>query len=190
MLFTEAIAEVRTIIKRKDLDSTIKRELNSAMNFFSVESDFARDLEEISIAVNPNLYAQNISLNLLPGFRKIVWMKPPIGKKLLAPISPRKIFSNCCEESNCYYLAGNQLNLRLAALTSTILVGYMKAPSVLTGGTDTYWMLEVSPYMIIDRAAGNIFKNLGNQTESATHLANSSIAYMSAVRDYKLGYRP
>lgn len=190
MNFTEAVNEVIAITKRPDKIGAIQREVNAAINFFCLEADFARDRTEQTIAISAASYAGNIAMSDLTRFRKVDCLRYADRNKFLSLLDPKYIFTKeGCEITDVYYIAGSQINYKLANLSSSLLIAYYSFPPILAG-TETFWLLDVSPYMVIDRVASKIFANIGDDASARTHAAFSLEAYTSAKRDYKYGSNP
>ncbi len=191
MNFTEVVAEVVSITKRPDKISDIRREVNAAISFCSNETEFARDLVEGSIALDATLYTQNLVIDTnFPRFRKVSYLKPPAVKFYLDPVGPTKIFENCKEASNSYYVAGGDIIIKTSALYASLLYGYYAYPATLTDANPTNWILTASPYMIIDRAAGKVFANIGDDASAKRHMDFFGTAWLSARRDLASGVMP
>lgn len=189
MNFTEVVDEVVRILKRPDKKVDVQREVNAAINFCCTEANFARDRQEQSVDIDATLYAQNIPLSTFTRFRKVDCIRPANRNKLLQPLDPSKIFTpKGCETLDVYYLAGDQINFKLATLASSLLVAYFSYPPTLTDTAATFWLLEQSPYMIINKAAAVVFDNIGDEKAAAKHLSYFALDFTSAKRDYKYGY--
>jgi hypothetical protein len=187
MNFTEIVNEVSSITKRPDKVVDIRREVNKAINFFCVEGTFARDRDELLVTLDANLCAQSIPLNQFTRFRKVEAIIVPYRKKPLDPTDPTKLFTkDGCDLRDAFYLAGDSINISLSQTSATCKVGYFKYPQIFTG-TDTFWLMEVSPFMIIDRAASTIFFNIGDDASGKYHKGLADEAFVSAKRDYKYG---
>lgn len=189
MNFDAVVQEVLGIIKRPDKITDVKREVNAAINFCCNESEFARDLVEVSYPIDNTLYTQNIALSEFPRFRKFFYIKPPTVRYYLEPITPNRIFENCKEAVNSYYVAGDDVVIKTSSLHATLLIGYYRYPSVLSGA-NTFWLLDASPYMIIDRAAAKVFANMGDDASAKKHEAFFNLAWLSARKDLASGVMP
>lgn len=187
MNFTDVVNEVISITKRPDKISDIRRSVNAAINFCCIDTDFARDRQNQTVTLDGTLYAQSIALNLFTRFRKVDAMRP-LGRKLyLSLTEPSDIFGNCIEKLNTYYIAGDNIILKLEVLETSLLVSYYSYPPVLTDAAPTFWMLDMNPYMIIDKAAAKIFKNIGDDTSARAHEEEFKRAYLAFVSDNAYG---
>lgn len=187
MNFTQAVAEVSRLTKRPDLILDIRRAVNAAINFCCVEGNFARDLEEAAFAIDSTLYAQSLPLSGFTRWRKFAYIRPSNRKCFIEHLEASKIFAGGKESCDVYYVAGASVQFKLSTLSSELLIGYFQYPPELSDASSTFWLLEVSPFMIIDKAAAEIFSQIGNTTEATKHDQAFAIAFTSAVRDYKYG---
>lgn len=186
MNYTEAVNEVLGIVKRPDKLVDVQRAVNAAINFCCIEGNFARDRQEQTVPLDATAYAQNIQLSLLTRFRKVDCMRPSNRKEYLRHLDPSKLFVKGCEELDVYYIAGDQINLKLKTLATEMLIAYFSYPPVLLG-TQTFWLLDTVPYMIIDRAAAQVFNAIGDDKSEATHRGYFMQAFESAKADFKYG---
>lgn len=188
MNFTDVVAEVSRITKRPDLLLDIRRNVNAAINFCCIEGNFARDFVEDTYPIDNTLYAQSILLSEFERWRKFRYIRPDNRKCYIEQLAPEKVFSpSGKEQCDVYYVQGDSVVLKLKALSSNLLIGHFRYPPILTDASPDFWLLDVSPFMIIDKAAAQIFKNIGNNTEQTSHEADFRIAFASAMRDYKYG---
>lgn len=182
MNFTEAVAEVQGIVKRPDKILDYRREVNAAVNFFSSDSNFKRDIAEVLLAIDVLAYSQNILFTDLPRFRKIQFMKRGGTRQYLSELNTKDLTSAECALDK-YYIAGAGVRINMRALASTLDIGYYQYPPYLTDSAPVYWMLDSSPFMVIDRAAGSVFRDIGDDASSRTHMASSNVAYLAFRND-------
>lgn len=187
MNFTQVVSEVISITKRPDKVSDIRREVNSAINFCCIGTDFARDILEATISIDPTLYTQNVLLSTLTRFRKFKYVRPPGASLYIKALDPDHVFNNGCETLNTYYVAGDQIVFKLGALSATLLIGYFRYPPTLSDSSSSFWLLDVSPYMIINKAASSVFGNIGDDASAKKHDTEFARQYLSACSDYKYG---
>jgi hypothetical protein len=190
MNFTEISAEVLAIVKRPDKINDIRREINASVNFCCNDTECARDLAEGSFSLDGSLYTQSLPLSGFARFRKFSYLKPPAVRWYLSPTTPVKVFDNCKEACNSYYVAGADVVIKTSALHSSLLVGWYAFPPVLTDLAPTFWLLDASPYMIIDRAAAKVFANIGDDASASKHMAAFNTAWLSARADLASGTMP
>lgn len=187
MNFTEIVAEVVRVTARPDKVADIQREVNAAINYCCVEANFARDLAEDSFPIVSTEYAQALPLSTFTRWRKFAYIKNPLCKGYIEQRDPAKVFENGKESRDVYYVVGNEVKLSLCKLAPVLYIGYFQYPPTLTNASPNFWLLDVSPYMIIDKAAASIFTNIGNPTEATRHEASFAVKFLSAQRDYKYG---
>lgn len=188
MLFSEVVNEVRLIIKRPELDNQIKRQVNAAISIFCTDADLARDFAEASVSLNGAEYSQAFAISGLTRFRKFVYLKRGGTNKYLKRLSPQEMADGCADRSDKFYEVGTNVNIYLKALANTLDVGYMMYPPLLTGSStnDSFWMLEVSPYMVIDKAAASLFNQIGDTEGFRTHSGSANESYRAFRKDQAL----
>lgn len=195
MNFTEVVAEVLSIVKRPDKLADIRRVVNATVSQSCIGTSFARDLQERSIVIDPAAYAQNIALSEFSRFRKFQYIKPSNRNIYINPLGPERIFAQVKQGNSVsdvelldkYYVAGDQVNFKLCQAAPSLLVGWFAYPPVLTDAAPTFWLLDVAPYMIIDGAAGKLFKSIGDDQSAAKHETEYRLAYLQAIQDLRYG---
>lgn len=185
MNFAEAVAEVIDTVKRPELVVRARREVNSAINLFTAMCDFSDDLEEESTAIDPDAYVQSFALTGLTRFRKFYFIKLNLTTchHYLKPLSVESMYKKEADYKNRYYIAGTQCNINSSVLAANLLVGYFKYAATLTG-TDAHWMLDKSPYMVIDKAISVLFASIGDNASSKQHADQANLSYLTARADY------
>jgi hypothetical protein len=182
MNFSEAVAEVVETSKRPDLIGRIRREINAAVSFYCADYDWDRDLIESSPAIDATEYTQAIALSTLTRFRKFKYIRRA-PKAYLTLVGNQDILKgdpNCLLQDK-YYIVGDNVNLALARLASSVDIGYYAYPPLLSDGvgSSTHWLLDMSPYMIIDRALGSIFASIGDEKSAAMQRGLAREAYLA-----------
>lgn len=186
MNFTEVVDYVVSITGRPDKRAAIQKAVNHRMALLSSVGDFARDLNEVLVDTQGKDYAFSLPLSTFTRFRKFKAIKPANRNLYLAPASPDTIFIKGKEVLDSYYVAGDQVNIRLAAMSPGILAAWFMHPGVLSG-TDTNWMLETVPYVIIDGAAASVFKEIGDDQSFRIQEELYRTGAEAAIRDFKHG---
>lgn len=173
MNFSEIQNEVLRITSRPDKAVSAATAINKALHYTLLRGSFPQDLVEASIPVDPNKYADTISLTSLVRFRRFKYVKPTGVRYYLTPLAPEKIFTPAGRmQPNCYYLSGTSMTYTLSNLTSQLEVGYYVYPPVLDAvNNPTHWMLDACPYAIIDLAAAKIFAEIGDDISARRHEA-------------------
>lgn len=185
MNFTEACAEVLKVIKRPDKASDVQREVNSAINQFCLDTEFEFDVAELSPAIVPTEYTQAVPLSTFPRFRKFHWLKRGGTRCFIKRLERAELLKGtACDMRDKWYIAGSNVNISLAAYAATLDVAWFQYPPTLTDASPDFWMLERSPYMVIDRAIAKIFTSIGDDSSAARHEAFAVSAFRTAQKDY------
>lgn len=185
MNFTEVVNEVRLILKRPELDNQIKRQVNAAISLFCFDTDFARDFAESSIALDGAEYSQAFAISALTRFRKFVYLKRGGTSKYLSRLGITEMAKGCADRGDKFYEVGTNVNIYLKQYANTLDVGYMTYPPLLTGATDanTFWLIEMAPYMVIDKAAALLFQQIGDEMSMRTHNSQAAETYRTFRKD-------
>ena len=184
MNFTDVVTEVMGIIKRPDKLLDVRREVNSAVNQFCMDTEFTRDLLEISQPIDVTQYTQALPISGFTRFRKFSYMKQGGTKCFLNPLPRGELLKTNCDMRNKYYIAGSNVNISLSVLCSTLDLAYFQYPPLLTDAAPTFWLLDVSPFMVIDRAAGKILASIGDGDSATRHERFAVSAFLTAQKDY------
>lgn len=187
MNFTEVVNTVQDIVKRPDKVALIRTQVNKALNLYCTEASFARDRDEQEVTLDSSIFVQSIQLNTFTRLRKVECIKVSYKEKPLDHIDPARLFAqNGYKATDAWYMGGDKINISLSQSSAKCQVSYFKYPPTLTG-TDTFWMLDVSPYMIVDRAAALIFGVIGDDASARLHKTLADEAFVIAKRDYEYG---
>lgn len=184
MLFSEAVAEVVSIVKRPDLASAARREVNSAISFYCLENEFPRDFTEQIVTLNAQEYVQSFALSLLTRFRRFKYLKRQATQEFLGRFSEAEMVKGCVLADK-YYVVGTNVNVSMRKLAAGLDVGYFQYPPLLTGvdGSNNFWLLDVSPYMIVDRACAAIFRSIGDERSMRVHAEDAGQSYLAFRKD-------
>lgn len=184
MKYSELVQEILLACKRPDKINSIKRELNAALTFYCLDNNFSRDTEEATVAIDPNQFSQTLALSSLSRFRKLRYIKYAGLTRFLTVLSSTEMFKPCAQGDK-YYIVGDSINFSLLAKTSGLDIGWYKFPPILTGAgdSDTFWLLDVAPWMVFDRAASIIFREIGDEKSMQTHAASAREQYLAARKD-------
>lgn len=175
MNFTELVSAVSDIVKRPDKTAQIGNAINTALARTLFKTEFTHDLVETSIPLDDTLYVQTVNLPSLVApltrFRKWKYVKLTGVKGFLQHIDPQNVFvPGGVQQVNCYYMIGSDLTVIAGGLSSALEVGYYQHPPVLSGA-NTFWLTDLCPYGIINRAAGEIFALIGDTNSAKVYLA-------------------
>lgn len=187
MNLTEAKDEVIGITKRPEKETEILSQLNRAIAFYTLKNDWARDLVEDTLVLDPTLYGQTVDLSTLTRFRKIKYLRPSSQRIYLRSIGVDQVITpNGRVQPNRFFVGGQSLTVTMGALDSGLEIGYYTyAPTLTeTAPDNTYWMLDLMPWAIIDKAASHIFRSIGDETSSKQYLETSVEFFVAARKDF------
>ena len=191
MNFSEAVGEVAQITARPDKLAEIGSAINFVISHMSLKAHFAYDLVEATIPINGNEYGATIQFNnltvspLVTRFRKFKYIKRYGQIGYLTPMGSDKILTHHGSmQRDTYYIAGNNLTYILRDLAPSLEIGYYQHPPVLSEN-DTYWMLDLIPYAVIDKAAARIFRSIGDDESQRQYEASGEDLYKAARRDFE-----
>lgn len=195
MNFVEAVNEVLTITARPDRQTEIESALNWAISHCCLKSNFAYDLVESSITIDPTKYGATLQFNnvtptpLVTRFRKFKYLKAYGTKKYLTPIGSDQIFSpSNAMQKDVFYLAGNNFTYILSSLAPSLEVGYYQYPPTLNTTTATsFWLLDMAPWAAIDLAAARIFRSIGDDESMKQYQGMGEEMLKVARRDFQDG---
>lgn len=184
MKYSELVNEVLLACKRPDKINSIKRELNAALTFYCLDNNFSRDTQENTFAIDPNQYSQTLALSLLDRYRKLKYIKYAGLNKPLSLLGDSEMFKPCVQADK-YYIVGDTINFSLSCKTAGLDIGWYKFPPILTGAgdNDSFWLLDIAPWMVFDRAAAIIFREIGDEKSMQTHAASAREQYLAARKD-------
>ena len=193
MNFGEAVAEVMGITARPDKGVEIASALNAAISLFSTKVNWSKDLVESSLVINPASYGETLVFDnvsptpLVTRFRKFKYVKPAGVLRYLLPIGCDKIFTpGEFTQKDVYYVGGNSITYLLKELASSLEIGYYQFPPLLDATTvNTYWMLDLMPYAVIDKACARIFRSIGDDTSARNYEASALEFFNAAKRDFE-----
>lgn len=184
MTYNEVLAEIMSVIKRPDKIGTARLKINAAISFYSLDNEFSRDFKEQAVSIDANEYTQAIAISDLTRMRKIKYIKRG-GTNFQLKILPDAEMFKDCPHVDRWYIAGTNINISSSKLCSTMDLGYWMYPPVLTGSgaLDSYWLLDVAPWMVIERACSEIFRDIGENSSSESCKISAREHYMAARKD-------
>jgi hypothetical protein len=186
MIFSEVVEEVTGIVARPDRETEIRNAVNFVINRCCLSANFARDLVESSIAIDDTLYGDTIDyLAETERFRKFKYVKPYGLKRYLRSIDSDKLFTpGDVMQKNRYYVAGSNMTYTLSDLVASLEIGYYQYPPTLeVGSSEEFWLIDISPYCVIDLAAARLFRSIGDDTSAKAYEASGSELYKVVRRD-------
>ncbi|MGE4259162.1 MAG: hypothetical protein AB7F19_07460 [Candidatus Babeliales bacterium] len=185
MNFTEVVQEVIRTTKRPDKLADIRREVNAAVNFFSVDSEFDRDIEELLLPINSGEYSQALSMSLLPRYRRMSYLKIGGTRHFLKELSRSEMLTEC-DLRNKWYIAGSSLNMNSTILGAAVDVAYYAYPPYLTDASPNFWMLEGNWPAVVHRACAAIFKDIGDIPSAQAEEGYATKDYLAFRKDQKI----
>jgi hypothetical protein len=182
MNFTEIVAEVVAATKRPDKILTARREVNMAVNFFSVNQNFSRDLFEQLLSITSTEYTQTLAFTSLARFRKVKYIKRGGTREYLKLLTASDLGTKC-DNQDRYYLAGAGINISMLKLAATVDIGFYQYPPVLTDAAPTFWLLEQGWPMVFNRAVAKVFADIGDDASAKVHEGYARVDYASFCDD-------
>jgi hypothetical protein len=179
MNFTEIVAEVVRVTKRPDKILDARREVNAAINFYSIDSFFDRDISEITLPISVGEYTQDIPFSDLPRFRKFQYIKRAGTLNYLSTLDKVKLFIRGCDIVDKYYITGPAVRISMKATAAALDIGYWQYPPILTDAAPEFWQLEGNWPAVLDRAMAKVFANIGDDASSAKHERYAVVAYLA-----------
>lgn len=187
MDFGTMATNIATRVIRPDKEDEIKEAINDAIEFCTVNGDFANDLVESTVAVNDAVYSQSIVISTtFTRFRKIKYLKPLGYTKFLEWMDPSRVFDddgNQCKD--VWYRAGDNIVISTSALIETMLYGYYQFPERMDADADTHWMMTYMYSAIFNLAAADIWDSIGNAEEGSRYRRKGEQAFLSHRRDHE-----
>jgi hypothetical protein len=168
MILTELQAEVVSLTKRPDLNSTsILTAIKAATLKLHQLDYFTKDILETPISFATADYYQSLSyMTNFPRWRSLAWLRkldstllpydPPLKR-----LDPRAVLDQFgVQKNNVYYEAGRVMQINTLEQVQYFLLAIYQNPDVATG-TYTSWIADSYPYAIIFDAAATVFKSVG-----------------------------
>lgn len=195
MLFAQAVSEVLTITARPDRTAEVESALNWAISHCCLKSNFAYDLVESTITIDPALYGATIQFNNVlttppvTRFRKFKYIKSYGATRYLKPIGSDQVFQpGRSMQKDRYYVAGDNLTYILSSLAPSLEIAYYQYPPILDSITlPTFWLLDVAPWAVIDLAAARIFRSIGDDESMRQYQGMGEEMLKLARRDFEDG---
>lgn len=188
MNFSDAVAEVIAITVRPDRIEEAKSAINWAISYCCLKSNFAQDLAEGTLIIDPHFYGDTIDFSAqVTRFRKFKYIKPTGVKKYLRPIGSDQIFVPASYmQKDVYYVAGMNITYVLSALHPSLEIGYYQYPQILDGVTHTdHFLLDITPWAIIDLACARVFRSIGDSESFREYQTMGDELFKVARRDFE-----
>jgi hypothetical protein len=184
MDFASMVSAVTDITSRPDKETEAGIAVNAAISYFILRTKFFKDLVEDTITIDANEYTQVVDLTDLTRFRSFKYVKVTGVRGYLSPSAPEHIFTpNGTTQNNRYYIIGTDMTILSSNLGANLEVGYYQYPPELAT-SDTFWLTDICPWCVIDRAASRIFQSCGDVQEARNRMATAMEMYNNLVGDY------
>lgn len=177
MNYSALVTEVMATIRRPDKILDVGREINAALIAFSADYDFPRDIEEVTVSIDPIELSQQVKYNLIPRFRKFQYMKRAGTREFLCPLDPKKIFQRDCDLADKYYFIGDGVRISMTRAAPALDIGYWQYPPMLSDAWPDHWFLDNGWPVIYDRACAKIFAGIGDEASAGRHERNALNAF-------------
>jgi len=159
---------VYTLTNRPDLVAETALAVRQATLAAHRSDYFRRDIQELLISPgSANLFQLSIS-SLFANWRNFAYIRPydSVGAApasfFLESMKPDAILDDyLIEKTNVYYVAGDNLNIRLGANYDSFLVGYYSNPVLTPDASYESWIARQQPALIVIDAAKRIFETIG-----------------------------
>lgn len=186
MNFTEIVSEIVRITKRPDKIIDIRREVNASLLYYCTESDYRRDLVEVSLPITPAGFELIITIDDLIQFRKVSYLKYAGLKRYIDEVTSLRLTKDC-DLLDKWYISGDSINVRLRNSAAALDFGYYKYPTLLTDQSPEHWMLKGNWNAVLNRAASVMFNNIGDAQASQKAIMLATDAAMIFRNDYNRG---
>ena len=183
MNFLELTNAVLENTKRTDKLTLIRTEINNALSFFVTDINGNRDSQEQVVNINATEFTQEFALNILTRFRKFRYIKYGGTKVFLKQIGVKEVADGCANMTNRYYIMGNVVRISQDRLAATLDVCYYQYPPVLAANTDTHWLTDSYPQVVVDRACYKIYASIGDREEAARFKSSSDETWRAKRMD-------
>ncbi len=175
---------------RPEKSADIVDHINSAIEFACAHGDYAWDLQEGTVDINPQLYAQNIVISSsFTRFRKIKYLRPTGYNRYLSWRDSARIFDNAkgLETVDCWYRSGDSIIFKLSNLQSQMLYGYYMYPARITAPASMNAYTEQLATVIHSLACSYLYDEIGNDAEAKRLEAKAMKFLLAHKRDKQDG---
>lgn len=193
------VSDVMTITNRPDLVEETKLAVRAATLKAHQSDYFYKDIFEEGIIFVTKEILQTFEVKtLIPRFRAFKYLRKcdldnngnPVPMAFLELLTPTETLDDYgCMKENICYMAGLELKIRSCAAWDKFLFGCYMHPSVIEADYAS-WIADDFPLAIIYRAAGDVFKAIGNDEKKATYqqMALEEIAALKLSNIIAAGY--
>lgn len=102
---------------------------------------------------------------------------------MLKKLGDAELMNKDCSLVDRYYIVGSNINYNLGYAASSLDIGYYSYPPILSEDELTFWLSDMAPYMIIDKAASIVFKAIGEDKDYQNYAAAAREGYLALRKD-------
>lgn len=200
MTLDELVDNVIALTVRPDKDVLVRQKINSVIRMISLSGTYWRDLVEEILSEHTGFnIANNVHTLALPtGFRKPAYIErdlssinPSTGRLesrmttglRYNRVDPTSTRVEGREIRNAYYLSGVNLLLRQEVAGEKVIWGWYTYQPRLVSPTDTNWITELMPDLVIDWASQFVLASLGDKDRLAGVTALAQVQLSVFVED-------
>jgi len=200
MTFDELTDSVLALTVRPDKDVLARQKINSIIRMISLSGTYWRDLVEEILSEHTGFkITNNVHTLALPtGFRKPAYIErdltainPSTGQlesRITTGLRYNRVDPTSAkvegrEIRNAYYLSGSNLLLRQEVAGERVIWGWYTYQPRLVSPTDTNWITELMPDLVIDWASQFILASLGDKDRLAGVTALAQVQLSVFVED-------
>lgn len=187
MTLSQLLSDVVEITKRPDARARSLLALNTILSEILTDYDYPEDLIEETVP-----YAATSGQIVIPSpteypIRSIVWLQ--IKGQLMTQTTPREISQlKGCTPMNVFYRSGRSLIINTSWDNfSEFRIGYYPTPAHLSEieGSDTHWLLDAYPSMLLNGTIARTFQATGDE-ESAAYYESLYLRLRGQIRRSQL----
>jgi hypothetical protein len=195
--FAELCNDVYTITNRPDLVAETKLAVKAATLKMHQSDYYYQDLYESGISFTDPLTTQQVDiLNLFPRYRALKYFRfydgsgTGLARDFFQILTPNELIDSYgVDKVNVVYVAGSILQVKSREVISLALLGIYQNP-ILDETTFNSWIAAQFPYAIIFDAARLVFKQIGQDEQSAAFekLVGEQVAELKISNIQAQGY--
>lgn len=168
---------VYSITNRPDLVAETKLAVRQATLAAHRSDYYPRDRIELGLPLTSAALFQLDIPTYFPNWRAFSWLRPydlvtgSLSSIVLGPdemLAPDAILDEyLIEKVNIWYVAGNNINIKLEAAYGGLLFGYYANPVLSPEGSYESWIAREQPALIVLDAAKRVFESVGWAEQAA-----------------------
>lgn len=172
MNYGELIAEVLLIVPNPEWETLIRSKINQTIRYIAGSGDYWKALQEVTIddtdGVDAAASIQAISTPT--DFRSLLYVQYPdtISSDLIQvnDVKSALHLHQCAKDSNIAYVSGSYIRIKNTTLSPSFSLGYYSYPADLSADTDTNWITQDVPGLVIDFVTAYILNLRGDNEDS------------------------